>query len=106
MPAAARLATIRLSEGMEPVIAVPTSSDASISQSRRVIQITFTRRRNPSNGIATAVVAVATVASLVRGLRRMAAQAGVTWKALKAVRYETARISQATILRTGTTRES
>src|SRR5215472_13810916 len=104
MPAAAHLATIRLLVGTEPVLVAPTSSDGLTLQSRRVIQITFTRRRNLSNGIATAVAAVATVASLGHGLRQMAARPGVTWKAPKVVRCETARISLATILKTGTTR--
>src|SRR6266581_5047774 len=106
MPAAARLATIRLLVGLEPVIAAPTNLDASTSQSRQVIQITSTRRRNPSFGIATAVVAVPTAASLVHGLPQMAARAGLIWKALKAVRYETARISLVTIRKTGMTRGS
>src|SRR5438552_9745583 len=106
MPAAAHLATIQLLVGPEPVIAAPISSGASISQSRRVIQITSTRRRNPLFGIATAVVAVPTVASLVHGLRQMAARPGSIWKALKAVRYETARISLVTIRKTGMTRGS
>src|SRR5215471_18007687 len=106
MPAAAYLATIQLLVGREPVIALPTSSDVSTSQSRRVIQITSTRRRNPLNGIATPAAAVPTVASLVHGLPQMAARAGLTWKGRKAVRYETARISMATFLKTGTTRES
>src|SRR5213596_1670159 len=97
MPVAAHLATIRLLVGPEPVIAAPTSSGASTSQSRRVIQITSTRRRNPLFGIATAVVAVPTLASLVHGLPQMAARPGSTWKALKAVRYKTARISMVTI---------
>src|SRR5205823_189931 len=57
-------------------------------------------------GIATAVVAVPTVASLVHGLRQMAARPGSTWKALKAVRYETARISLVTFRKTGMTRGS
>ena len=71
-----------------------------------VIQITSTRKRNPSFGITMAVAEVQTVASLVHGLPQMAAQAPVIWKALKAVRYETARISRVTIRKTGTIRES
>src|SRR5919198_3568255 len=91
------LATIRLLVGPELVIPQPTSSDASTSQSRRVIQITFTRRHNPSFGTAMPVASVPMVVSLVHGLRQMAARAGLTWKALKAGRYETARISPVTI---------
>src|SRR5437762_763801 len=88
MPAAARLATIRLVAAMEPVLAAPISSGASISQSRRVIQITSMRRRNLLFGIA-AIAAIPTVANLVRGLQQMAAPAGLIWKALKAVRSVT-----------------
>src|SRR5205823_1132866 len=106
MPAAARLATIRLLVGLELVIAAPTNLDASTSQWRRVIQITSTRRHNPSFGIATPVVAVPTAASLVHGLRQMAARPGLIWRALKAVRYETARVSPVTIRKTGMTRVS
>src|ERR1043166_4404591 len=102
MRAAAHLVTIQLLEELEPVIAAPTSSDVSTSQSRRVIPITSMRRRNPLFGIATAV-AVPTVASLVHGLPQMAEGAGLTWKALKAVRCAIARISRVTILKTGTT---
>ena len=92
--------------GTEPVVAAPTSSDASTSQSRRVTRITFTRRRNPSFGIATAVAAMPMVASSAPGLPRMAARAGLIWRALKAARSETAVAAPATIRRTGTTRES
>src|SRR5204863_5363977 len=88
MPAAARLATIRLVVERELVIAAPISSDGSTSQSRRVIQTTYTRRRSPLFGIA-AIAEIPTVASLVHGLRRMAARAGLLWKALKAVRSVT-----------------
>src|SRR6266566_3230129 len=103
MPAAAHLATIQLLVGPEPVIAAPTSSGASTSQSRRVTQITSTRRRNPLFGIATAVAAVPTVASLVHGLPQMAARAGLIWKALKVARS----VTVASIIRkTGTIRES
>src|SRR5438552_15439132 len=103
MQAPAHLATIPFSLGQELVIAAPISSDASTSQSRRVIQITFTRRRNPLFGIATAVAEVPTVASLVHGLPQMAARAGLIWKALKAVRS----VTVASIIRkTGTIRES
>ena len=100
-----RLATIRLAVGTEPVVAAPTSSDASTLQSRRAIRITFTRRRNPSLGITTAVAAIPMVASSAHGLPQTAAQAGLTWRALKAARSETA-MAPATIRRTGTTRES
>src|SRR5882672_2308882 len=103
MPAAARLATIRLLVGLELVIAAPTSSDASTSQSHRVIQTTSTRRHNPLFGIATAVAAVPTVASLVHGLAQMAAPAGLTWKVRKAVRSVTV---ASTIRKTGTIKES
>src|SRR5215211_4238495 len=100
MPAAAHLAIIRLLVGPEPVIAAPTSSGASTSQSRRAIQVTSTRRCNPSFGIALA--AIPTVASLAHGLRQMAAPAGLTWKALKAVLS----VTVASIIRkTGTIRE-
>src|SRR6266508_1396389 len=104
MRAAAHLATIQLLGELEPAIAAPTSSDASTSQSRRVIQITSTPRRNPSFGIATAVAAVPTVASLVHGPAQMAAPAGLTWKARKAVRCAIARIPPVIIRKTGTTR--
>src|SRR5215831_19381698 len=101
MLAPAHLATTQLRMGTEPVIAAPTSWDASTSQSRRVIQITYTRRRNPSFGIALA--AIVTVASLVPGLPQMAAAAGLIWKALKAVPS----VTVASIIRkTGTIRES
>src|SRR5437867_2935854 len=106
MPAAAHLATIQLLVGPEPVIAVPTSSDASTSQSRRVTQITSTHRRNPLFGIATPVAPVPTVASLVHGLPQMVARAGLTWKVLRAAPSGTALVARATIPRTGTTRES
>src|SRR5437667_3297390 len=106
MPAAAHLATIQLLVGPEPVIAVPTSSDASTSQSRRVTQITSTHRRNPLFGIATPVAPVPTVASLVHGLRQMVARAGLTWKVLRAAPSGTALVARATIPRTGTTRVS
>src|SRR6266513_2603631 len=103
MRAAAHLVTIQLSEEPELVIAAPTSWDASTSQSRRVIQITSTPRRNQSFGIATAVAAVPTVASLVHGLPQMAAPAGLTWKVRKVVRS----VTVASIIRkTGTIRES
>src|SRR5215475_231710 len=105
MRAAAHLATIQLLGELEPAIAALTSSDASTSQSRRAIQITSTPRRNPLFGMAMPVAAPM-VASLVHGLRQMVARAGLTWKALKAVRYEIARISLVTIRKTGTTRES
>src|SRR5947208_1838859 len=106
MLAAAPLAIIRLLVGPEPVAAAPTSSDASTSESRRVIQITSTRRRNQSSGIATAAAAVPTVVSLVHGLPQMAARAGLIWKALKVVHCEIARVLLVTILKTGTTRGS
>ena len=80
--------------------------DESTSQSRRVIQITSTRKRNPSFGIATAVAAIPTVVSSVHGLPQMAARAGLIWKALKAARYETAKVALAIIRKTGTTRGS
>src|SRR5262249_40977859 len=103
MPAAARLATIRLLVALERVVAAPTSLDASTSQWRRVIRITSMRRRNPSFGTTTVVAAIQTVASLVHGLPQTAARAGLTWKALKAVRSMTV----ASIIRkTGTIRES
>src|SRR5262245_10378353 len=102
MPVAARLAIIRLVAAMEPVVATPTSWDGSTSQSRRVIQTTSTRRRNPLFGI-PAIAEVPMVASLAHGLQQMAARAGLIWKALKAVRLVTA----ASIIRkTGTIRES
>src|SRR5438876_3414686 len=103
MQAPAHLATIPFSLGPELVIAAPTSSDASTSQSRRVIQITSMRRPNPLFGIAMAVAEVPTVASLVHGLPQMAARAGLIWKALKAVRSVTV---ASIILKTGTIRES
>src|SRR5215831_6151325 len=105
MRAAGRHATIQLLEELEPAIAAPTSSDESTLQSRRVIQITSMPRRNPLF-LMVMPVAVPMVASLVHGLRQMVARAGLTWKALKAVRYEIARISLVTIRKTGTTRES
>ena len=102
MPAAARLATIRLLVEREPVIAAPISSDGSTSQSRRVIRTTSTRRRNPLLGI-PAIAEVPTVASLVHGLQQTAAPAGLIWKALKAVRSMTA---ASIIHKTGTIRAS
>src|SRR4029434_4193459 len=101
MLAPAHLATIQLKMGREPVIAALTNLDASTSQSRRAIQITSTRRRNPSFGIALA--AIVTVASLVPGLPQMAAPVGLIWKALKAVRLVTV---ASIIPKTGTIRES
>src|ERR1041384_6234833 len=89
MPAAVRLATIQSLVEQEPAIAAPTSSDASTSQSHRVIRITSMCRRNPLFGIA-AIAAAPTVASLVHGLPQMAGRAGLIWKALKAARSMTA----------------
>src|SRR6266550_6539991 len=106
MPAVAHLATIQLLAGPEPVIAAPTSSDASISQSRRVIQITSTRRRNPLFGIAIAVAAVPMDVSLAPGLPPMAGLAGLTWRVLRGAHSETAKIVPAIIRRTGMIRAS
>src|SRR5438045_4945787 len=105
MPVVARLATIRLVAAMEPVVAAPISSGASISQSHRVTRTTSTHRRNRSFGITTAVVAP-TDASLVRGRLLTAALLGVIWRALRAVPSETALVAPAITYRTGTTRAS
>src|SRR5947208_16252729 len=104
MPAAARLVIIRSLVGREPVGAALTNSDASTSQSRRVTQITFTRRPNRLFGITTAGAAIPTGANSVPGRRQVAARVGRTWKALKEVPYGIARIAPAIIHKTGTTR--
>ena len=61
-----------ISGGTGTVVAAPTSSDASTSQSRRVTRTTFTHRRNPSFGITTAVAAIPMAASSAPGLPPMA----------------------------------
>src|SRR5262245_45631178 len=102
MLAAARLATIQLLVGREPVTAALTSSGASTSHTHPLNQITSTLKRNTLFGI-PATAAMRTVANLAPGLPQMAARAGLIWKALKAVRS----VTVASIIRkTGTTRES
>src|SRR5438045_3161736 len=71
---------------------------------RRVTRITSTSRHNLL--LATPAVAAPLVARSVHGRRLMAGRAGRSWRVLRAARSETAGAVEATITRTGTTRES
>jgi hypothetical protein len=76
------------------------------SPSRRVTRITFMPRRSPSSPTATAAAEVPRAARLVLGLRLTEAPVGPSWRALKVVRLEIARVAPAITHRTGTMRES